>query len=189
MRRVSTAPDPDLRHGSGGLISEWIPGGDRLICGGQGVCWCGSCTMSLVEVALDALADTSPREYLRRSGGRSLLHILYAQCESAGLIAGQGDADDVARLHALFSVATAHGMNLAVDYITEVCCMGAQGVHMVPADDGPGARGPGTGGWGRGRCGVVAVPSSRLPSWCRKRAVCSSVSSPRGRHDVVEGVC
>lgn len=73
-----------------------------------------------VGLALESLAQTSPRDYLRRSGGRLLLHVLYTQCEAAGLLPLQEGGDDVSKLHALFSVAASHGMSLACDYLLEV---------------------------------------------------------------------
>lgn len=72
------------------------------------------------EDALRALAETSPRDYLRREAGRPILDLLYARCLDAGLVDRPAD-DSVRRLYAILTVATRSGMGaLVLDYIAEV---------------------------------------------------------------------
>ncbi len=74
--------------------------------------------------ALNSLANRDPKELLVVQGttGKRLLHHIYQQCCTSGLIAVPRAEDDVQRLHALFDVAQQHGLaSVIVDYILEVC--------------------------------------------------------------------
>lgn len=116
------------------------------------------------EDALRALAETSPREYLRREAGRPILDLLYARCLDAGLVERPVD-DGVGRLHAIFALATRAGMGaLVLDYVAE-----------VRSD-----RRAGEGGKGRKGCGRAERRSEsgkgRRPCTCVAR--CSRANTP-----------
>lgn len=72
--------------------------------------------------ALEALADASPRCYLKRTDGSlTLLQQLYDQCAAAGLVPAEA-VDAIAQLHSLFDVMLEYGMGSAIcDYIAEAC--------------------------------------------------------------------
>ena len=75
----------------------------------------------MAQAALDALIDTSPREYFARRGQETRLQALHAQCVSAGLCPALAAPDDVTRLYSLFNLAVAQGFgSLVVDYLAEV---------------------------------------------------------------------
>ena len=74
--------------------------------------------------ALSSLCSREPKQLLVKQAvsGKRLLHHLYQQFCISGLIPLPTASDDVQRLHALFSVATQHGLaNIIVDYVFEVC--------------------------------------------------------------------
>lgn len=74
--------------------------------------------------ALGALASKDPKQLLVKQAhtGKRLLHHIYQQCCTSGLIPVPRAEDDVQRLHALFDLALQHGLAaVAVDYILEVC--------------------------------------------------------------------
>uniref|UniRef100_A0A1D2ACK0 ELYS-like domain-containing protein n=1 Tax=Auxenochlorella protothecoides TaxID=3075 RepID=A0A1D2ACK0_AUXPR len=76
----------------------------------------------MAQAALDALVDTSPREYFTRVGHQTRLQALHAQCAEAGLFTASATADDVSRLFALFTLSLENGFGtLVVDYLAEVC--------------------------------------------------------------------
>ncbi len=73
--------------------------------------------------ALAALAETPPRAWLEPGpSGRPALEELHARCAAAGLAPAAPPPSDLARLHALFDVALAHGLAAVVaDYVADVC--------------------------------------------------------------------
>lgn len=74
--------------------------------------------------ALNSLASREPKELLiiQSTTGKRLLHHIYQQCCTSGLIAVPRAEDDIQRLHALFDIAQQHGLaSVIVDYILEVC--------------------------------------------------------------------
>lgn len=87
----------------------------------------------MAQAALDALVDTSPREYFTRVGHQTRLQALHAQCAEAGLFTASATADDVSRLFALFTLSLENGFGtLVVDYLAEVRGGGSHGGIDVP---------------------------------------------------------
>jgi len=71
------------------------------------------------EVALEALAEADPCSLADTAS----LRALHARVLNSSAVAGSGGSsqDDVARLHALFSVALNHGLvSVVVHYVQEV---------------------------------------------------------------------
>ena len=76
----------------------------------------------MASAALHALSATAPKDLTRQGDhGRSKLHELVIQCQAAGLIAAVDGSNEVALLHALFSVALQNGLgSMVYDYVVEV---------------------------------------------------------------------
>lgn len=74
--------------------------------------------------ALSAMAGKEPKHLLIKQSntGKRLMHHLYQQCCTSGLIPVPTAADDVQRLHALFDLCQRHALGaVIVDYILDVC--------------------------------------------------------------------
>lgn len=74
--------------------------------------------------ALSSLASKEPKQLLIKQSntGKRLLHHIYQQFCTSGLIPVPQAEDDVHRLHALFDVALQHGLaSVIIDYVLEVC--------------------------------------------------------------------
>lgn len=74
----------------------------------------------MAQAALDALIDTSPKDYFTRVGEQTRLQVLHAECVSAGLVPLPAVPDDVTRLYGLFNLAVSRGFgSLVIDYLAE----------------------------------------------------------------------
>lgn len=77
--------------------------------------------MAGAQAVLEELIDTPPRDYFVRVGSQTRLRSLHASCVAAGLVPSSPVADDVARLHALFTLSLERGFgSLVADYLAEV---------------------------------------------------------------------